>query len=359
MNKAYQKTKDFKTIHWHFPHNRIKLLNPHDRWRKVAKVLKVSKEAKQRLEWIIYHLQGHDVAQTARRFGIARKTFYKWFNEFDEDNLYSLYKLQDKSRAPKHVRQKEISVVEQRRIVKLRKENMCYGKMKLQKLYYDKYGEKISSWKIQKVIEMKKLYRNPVKTARIGRKRKKAQKKKRITELKLNKMAKYKKKAGYIICLDVIVIYSNGLKRYIFTGIDKFGKMAFARMYKTKSSRSAEDFLSRLYFLLDGNVPRVGHDNGSEFEKYFKRACHKLGIDQYYSRVRTPKDNPENERFNRTLQEEFLSFGNFHSDPIVFNKKLLEWLIKYNFERPHETLGYQTPMEFCKVLPMYSSCTSS
>ena len=207
------------------------------------------------------------------------------------------------------------------------------------------------------MIEYRKLYYNPVKTAKITRKRKKARKKKRITELELHKLKWYQKKSGYIICLDTVVIHWNGLKRYIFTAIDKYGKVAYARMYKNKSTKNSEDFLLRLYYLLDGQLPRVGHDNGTEFEKYFKTTCRKLKIQQYYSRVRTPKDNPNNERFNRTLQEEFIQLGNFHSDPEIFNLKLTEWLIEYNFRRPHMALDYQTPMKFSKVLPMYSSCT--
>ncbi|MBI4209435.1 MAG: transposase, partial [Deltaproteobacteria bacterium] len=40
-----------------------------------------------------------------------------------------------------------------------------------------------------------------------------------------------------------------------------------------------------------------------------------------------------------------------------------EWLIEYNFHRPHQALGYQTPIAFHyqhhKVLPMYPSSTVS
>ena len=336
---------------------RITLLDKYTRWRTVAKIFKLSSKAKLRLEWIIYHLQGHTVAQTARHFGIARKTFYRWFCGFDEHNLYSLYQLENRSKAPHHVRQPEITPVEEQRIIDLRKQYLHYGKIKLKKRYQKIYQETISSWKVQRIIIKYKLYRNPAKTARIVNKRKRAQKKKRITELKLYKLPWYKKKAGYIICLDTITIYWNGLKRYIFTAIDKFGKFAYARMYKTKSSKNGKDFLYRLYYLLDGNIPRVGHDNGTEFEKYFKQACVELGITQYYSRVKTPKDNPDNERFNQTLQKELLSYGNFHPDPVIFNRLLTEWLVEYDFKRPHEALGYQTPIEFLKVLPMYSSCT--
>jgi transposase InsO family protein len=67
------------------------------------------------------------------------------------------------------------------------------------------------------------------------------------------------------------------------------------------------------------------------------------------------------ERFNRTLKEEFIALGNFTPDPVQFNQELTEWLVEYVFHRPHQSLGYLTPWEFyqktAKVLPMYSSCT--
>jgi transposase InsO family protein len=340
-----------------FPFYPDSLAGEYDRWREVARILKISREARLRLEWIICYHEGRNAAQVARHFGIARKTFYKWFSGFDKDNLYSLYKLEDRSRAPKRVRQRETTPTQEQRIIRIRKQHIRWGKEKLAVVYEEEFGEKISSWKIQKVIESWKLYYHPKSAHRIKLKKKKARKKKRITELELDKLYWFQKKAGYIICLDTVEVRANSLKRYIFTAIDKYGKAAYARMYRNKSSKNGEDFLLRLNFLLDGKIPRVGHDNGSEFEKYFKEACQKLKIEQYYSRVRTPKDNPNNERFNRTLQEEFIQLGNFHSDPDIFNRDLTEWLIEYNFKRPHEALGYQTPMKASHLSPMYSSCT--
>ena len=333
------------------------LLSPYERWRRVAKVLKLSREATLRLEWIIYYREGHDAAQTARHFGISRKTFYKWYGLFDPDNPYSLTELEDKSKAPKHVRQREITSIQEQRIITLRKQHIRYGKEKLAIRYQEEYNEPISAWKIQKTIERFKLYYNPKKAHKNRLKRHAAKKKRRITELNLDKLYWFQKKTGYIICLDTVETRWNSLKRYTFTAIDKYGKVAYARMYKNKSSKNGEDFLLRLYFLFDGKIPRVGHDNGSEFEKYFKAACQRLGIEQYYSRVRTPKDNPNNERFNRTLQEEFMDLGNFSPDPEVFNQRLTEWLIEYNYRRPHAALGYQTPIKFSYLSPMYSSCT--
>ena len=355
------KFEKFKNEWPYFKFDQIKLLNKYDRWKKIADILKISKTAKKRLNWIIYYYQRSEMnaSKTSRHFGIARKTFYKWFNLFDEHNLYTLNLLEDQSTAPKHVRQREITIVEEQRIIELRKRRVRYGKMKLKIIYEREFGESISSWKIQKVIEKRKLYYNPDKTARIAKKRANTKKKgvkKKTIEL-ISKLPDYKKKSGYIICLDTIEIHWNGLKRYIFTAIDKYGKFAYARMYKSKSSLNAKDFLCRLYYLLDGQVPRIGHDNGTEFKKYFEQGCQELNIEQYYSRVRTPKDNPDNERFNQTLQTEFLNLGNMRFDINELNENLTEWLIEYNFYRPHETLNYKTPIEFSKVLPMYSSCT--
>lgn len=336
----------------------IKLLDKHERWRRVAKILKVSKAAQLRLEWVIYYHDGHSATQTARHFGVARKTFHKWLASFDEDNLYSLRKLQDQSRAPRHVRTREITPLQRQRIITLRKRYLRYGKQKLALLYEREYGQWISSWHIQKVIEETGLYWHPQKAARSAQRRRQAcaHTKKRITELR--HLPWYKQKAGYIICLDTITLYYQNTKRYIFTAIDKYGKVAFARMYGNKSTVSAKDFLYRLHYLLDGQVPRVGHDNGSEFEKLFRATCAKLGIAQYWSRVRTPKDNPQNERFNRTLEEEFIQMGNMTTDMPKFNRRLTQWLIEYNFLRPHQALGYKTPIDYSKLLPMYSSCTN-
>ena len=77
---------------------------------------------------------------------------------------------------------------------------------------------------------------------------------------------------------------------------------------------NSRDFLYRLNYLLDGKIQNVQTDNGSEFLKYFDKACKELNINHYFSKNHTPKDNSTNERFNRTLKEEFLTQGNFHLD---------------------------------------------
>ena len=347
------------TIHLWPTFRPIKLLSTHERWRRVARIINASKEARMRLDWIIYHREGHSVRLTCRHFDMTPKTFYKWYKAFDPSNPYTIHLLADRSKAPKQSRGPEVTQLEELRVMTLRRQHMAWGKEKLQAVYATTYQASLSTWKIQRVINRYQLYLNPTKKARTVARRARArlQPKHSITELK--RLPWYRRKALTIICLDTIVIYWQGTKRYIFTAIDKYSKVAFARMYTTKSSSNAEDFLYRLYYLL-GRFPSVGHDNGTEFAKHFAQACTTLGITQYHSRPRTPKDNATNERFNRTLEDEFINLGNFSSDPVVFNRRLTEWLVEYNFQRPHQALNYQTPIQVThkgKVLPMYPAYT--
>jgi putative transposase len=241
------------------------------------------------------------------------------------------------------------------RIVELRRAHIRYGKEKISRLYTARYGEKMSSWKAQKVIEKYQLYFHPAKHARTLAKRRRAQKKKRIAELKL------KNRTGFLFRIDTIVRYWRGTKRFILTAVDTTSRLAFARMYTTHSSRAAADFLCRLHLLGDGKIENVQTDNGSEFHAEFEAACKKLDVAHYWSRVKTPKDNAANERFNRTLSEEFIAMGNMTPDTEEFNHRLTEWLIEYNFYRPHQALDYSTPINFIysheRLLPMYPSNT--
>lgn len=312
----------------------------------------LSQEAKSRLKWMDYCNQTKNISLTCRHFNISRKTFHKWKKLYDP---YNLATLESRDKAPKRKRQREISPEQEMRIVALRKQHIRYGKEKLAMRYKEIYGQIISCWKVQKTIEKYRLYYNPKRTEAVRKKRARSQDKKRITELKQKKIS------GFLLQVDTIAVFANGLKRYILTGIDKYSKIAFARMYTTHSSYNSRDFLHRLNYLLDGKIENVQTDNGSEFLKYFDRACHNLNISHYFSRNHTPKDNAVLERFNRTLQEEFVNQGNFTTDVGIFNRDLTEWLVEYNFRRPHQSLGYIAPINFqvkhLKVLPMYPSST--
>ena len=326
------------------------------RWKKIAKTLNLSQKARQRLDWIIYYYTkaNQNASLTCKHFGISRSKWYFWINKFAETNLRTL---ENNPTVPFKKREKEYTDLQYERVVKLRRQFIKYGKVKLLKKYQSLYPEdkNISQWKIQCIIQVSGIYYHPKKAFKTANKRRKAIQKKKITELKK------KPKSGYLIALDTIVRIINGQRRYIITAIDTYSKIAYARMYSSHSSIQAEDFLMRLNYLLNGKMENILTDNGSEFQKHFEKACQRLNLKRYYSRVRQPKDNPVCERFNRTLNEEFIQLGNLTTDVKTFNSNLTDWLIEYNFHRPHQALDYMTPIEFtqkyAKVSKRWSSNT--
>jgi transposase InsO family protein len=329
------------------------LLDDTTRRRKQAEKLGLSKEAKNRLEWFIWYAEhGKNASLTTRHFGISRQCFHEWKKRFDGKNLHTL---ESRTCAPLHVRQKEITPEEEGRIVTLREAHIRWGKEKLAVLYETTYNRKISSWKVQYTTKKHNLYFHPKKNAQTQAKRRRSKEKKRITELKKKPFP------GYLIALDTIILWIDGTKRYIFTAIDTCSKIAFARMYTTKSSKNAADFLNRFAYLLDYEVWNTGHDRGSEFHKHFQKTVEELELTDWWSRPHTPKDNPFNERFNRTLQDEFIALGHLTADTERFNREVTEWLIEYAFVRPHQSLGYLTPWAYyckaAKLSPRYSSRT--
>ena len=332
-----------------------------DHWRALAEYWNISDKAKQRLEWIIFYqtVANRNASQTATYFGISRKTFHKWKKRFNPQVIQSP---EDESKEPIRKRQWQVSKRQENRIIKLRSKYIKYGKKKLKILYQRKHNENISTWKIERVIRKHKLYPEPAEYEKQLKRRKRRDRRKRY---RINLFDTTGIPAGKLWHTDTIVIRWYGQRRTILTAIEDKTKLAFARVYNNQSSRSATDFLKRLNYLSRGDISIIHSDNGSEFDGEFTQICKKLKIQQLYSRVRTPTDNPSVERFNRTVQDEWLSLSEIGLDEIEeANKDLTKWLVEYNANRPHQSLDYLSPLEYAskyyfgKVLPMWSASTS-
>lgn len=328
-----------------------------DRWRASADYFFISDSAKLRMEWMIFYytVACRNANFTAAHFGISRKTFHKWLKRFNPQRIQSL---EEVSRKPHTIRKWEVTTIQEKRIILLREQYPKYGKAKLKVMYHKQYQEPISTWKIERVIRKHHLFPNPLKHKKRMRKRVKAKKKVRIHQLDTSHYL-----PGELWHTDTIVLYWYGVYRVIFTGIEDKTKLAYAKVYPSHTSKNAKDFLTRLMYLSDATITVMHSDNGSEFAGEFEKACTNLVIQQIYSRVKQPKDNPALERFNRTLQEEWLELSEMGLDDIYeANLDLTEWLVEYNFNRPHQSLDYLTPIEYAhqhyfNVLPMYPART--
>lgn len=97
---------------------------------------------------------------------------------------------------------------------------------------------------------------------------------------------------------------------------------------------------------LYGKPEALRTDNGPEFTaSAFEEWCRERGITQLFIQPGKPDQNAFIERFNRTYRSEVLDLYVFES---IEHVQLLtdEWLISYNHERPHESLGRVPPLTY-------------
>jgi putative transposase len=152
---------------------------------------------------------------------------------------------------------------------------------------------------------------------------------------------------GDLVEMDTVSIFTDGLKRYMFTAIDITTRFAFAYTYKTDSSANGRDFLQKFTSVAPFAVNRIQTDNGGEFLKHFAQSCKDNHLTHFFNYPRHPQSNGHLERFNRTVQEQFADWHTDYLDePQDFNRSLMDYLVWYNTERPHRGIGKLPPLRY-------------
>jgi transposase InsO family protein len=174
---------------------------------------------------------------------------------------------------------------------------------------------------------------------------------------------------GYLGSQDTYYVGTiKGVGRiYQQTFIDTYSRVAFAKLYDSKTAITSADMLNDrvLPFFEEHDIPllRILTDRGSEYKgkaehHHYELYLHIENIDHSKTQVRRPQSNGICERLHRTMQEEFYA--------VTFRKKLYDkmealqkdldlWMHYYNHERPHSgryCFG-KTPMQtFIESLPL-------
>jgi len=84
----------------------------------------------------------------------------------------------------------------------------------------------------------------------------------------------------------------------------------------------------------------------AEFAAEFEQACQQRGLPLFVLPPRSPKLNGHVERAHRTHNEEFYEVTPDRWALPELNRQLRAWENTYNTVRPHQALGYATPLEF-------------
>ena len=310
-----------------------------------------NKEIEQRLKIIeFFDEYGADAAQKA--FGKSRSTIYLWKCRLKATNG-RLSSLAPKSKSPVHKRKRIIHPFILNFIIKYR--NQYPGDKTtitpiLAKACKEAGIKTVSESTVGRIISDLKKRRLIPSSSKVyihGQSGKLHSRDLAKRTRKQRRKGYYPQQPGDLVQMDTISIFFDGIKRYIFTAIDLKTRFAFAYAYKTISSSHGRDFLSRFIQVTPFKTSRIQTDNGGEFEKYFHESCQRSSLVHLFNYPKHPQSNGCLERFNRTIQEQFVNSNVYDlEEPSVFNRRLMEYLVWYNTERPHRSIGKVPPLRY-------------
>ena len=186
-------------------------------------------------------------------------------------------------------------------------------------------------------------------------------------KMKQNKRKIIKKKAGemgHIDChyLSKDLIVNSRKRYYLVCVVDDATRVAWAEVVEDILSLTVMFTVLKIFNFIkqEFNIQfsEVLTDNGPEFgqryskSKYkhpFERMLMELGIKHRYTRPYRPQTNGKVERIWRTIENEMIEGTTFESIG-HFKKELMQYLVYYNFQRPHQSLNGKSPDEFNRKL---------
>ena len=309
---------------------------------RLRRTADLSREASRRLKWFDYYLaHGHNGRLTCRHFDISPQTFYRWKRRYNPRHLESL---EEHSRRPKRLRQPSYSMELVEAVLKLREEYPRWGKDKLVVLLQDE-GISCSASTVGRIMRRLKergVLKEPMPNHVSARKRQ------RQRPYAVRKPKDYKViQPGELIQLDTLDIRPlPGVVVKHFTAHDVISRWNVLSVHSRATATTGARFLDVLESRMPFPVKAIQVDGGSEFEAVFEEECQKRGIRLFVLPPRSPKLNGGVERAHRTHTEEFYEVTESSFDITELRSALLEWEKIYDTVRPHQALGYMTPLKF-------------
>jgi len=136
---------------------------------------------------------------------------------------------------------------------------------------------------------------------------------------------------------------------YVHSAIDDHTRLAYSGILPDEQGATCAGFLERAaaWFRERGisTIEEIMTDNHYSYAKSndMKRVIADLGARQIFIRPHCPWQNGKVERFNRTLQVEWAYRQIFLTND-ERSQALAPWLQRYNYERPHSSLGGRPPI---------------
>lgn len=273
---------------------------------------------------------GANLSALSREYGISRKTLYKWLKREREAGEAGL---KEQSRRPQHSPERTAAAMEER-VLAVRRENPDWGGRKIRRVLRDqKIAEVPAASTITEILR-----RHALIDAEEARKHTAYQRFERALPNELWQMD-FK---GYFTLLE-------GGACHPLTVIDDHSRFLVGlkacpdetqATVKTNLTAIFEQFGVPNSLLMDnGSIWRAEPNN---YTTSFSLWLMRLEIQVIHGRPRHPQTQGKDERLNRTLLDEVISrctLATLQDSQVRFDA----WQQVYNFIRPHDALGLDTP----------------
>jgi len=113
--------------------------------------------------------------------------------------------------------------------------------------------------------------------------------------------------------VDIAEVSTCEGKLYLYVGIDRTSKFAYAQLHKSQTKIVAADFLRNLIKAVPYKINKILTDNGIQFTNHehhkhafthiFDRICKENNIEHRKTKVKHPWTNGQVERMNRTIKD--------------------------------------------------------
>jgi putative transposase len=320
------------------------------RWGKPPRVgqladagCELSRDAARRLQWMNHYLQqGRNAAFTCRHFGISRQSFYRWWRRYDPHQLTTL---EARSHRPHQLRRPTWSAEQAERVLVLRRQYPRWGKDKLRHVLL-KQGLSLSASMVGRILTHLKRRGVLVEAAPAALVRQRRKLRHRPWATRKPRFWRVRE-PGDLVALDTKQVRpARGVVLQHFSARDLVSRWDVLQAHARADAHSARTFLEALLHRMPFPIRAVQVDGGSEFAAEFEQACQVRRLPLFVLPPRSPKLNGHVERAHRTHNEEFYEVTPQRWNLLELNRQLLAWERTYNTIRPHQALGYATPLEF-------------
>src|SRR4030065_1129943 len=306
-------------------------------------------EVAQQMMKIIKFYEEYGEKATKEAFGADRKVISRWKKRVKEGEG-NLTALSPYSTRPHRVRCSNVSQKVINFIRELREKHPGIGKEKIKPLL-DKYCDEnnlktVAESTVGNIIKRHKFFYQ--KAGRIYHNPNSKWAQNRVKKAKRVKIKHPVKPKDFgPIVADTVTRVTDGVKDYFYNAIDAKLKFALTLNYKRLNSNNMKDFYERFRAVYPLQIKDWQTDNGSENLGEFDKTLQKAAIHHLFIYPRCPKINSILERYNRTIQEEFIdNHLDIIHDKSLFHKHLAEYMVFYLTKRIHKSLDKMTPVDY-------------